>query len=376
MQLIDLKSQYQRIEDDITTRIKQVLDSQIYIMGPEVLELESKLESYTKTKHVITCSSGTDALVMALMAIELQPNEAVFVPSFSFFASAECISLVGGKPVFVDVNYADFNISTNDLETAINLTLQKGELIPKAIIAVDLFGQPADYNELHRIADDHGLVLIEDAAQSFGSHYHQRLAGSLGKLAATSFYPAKPLGCYGDGGAVFTDDDNLAVVLESIRIHGQGVDKYDNVRIGLNGRLDTLQAAVLLAKLKIFASEIEARNQIASYYSEMLSDVLVIPSIHDDRSSVWAQYTLLAKDSSERMRILAALCDNDIPYAIFYPTPIHKSTAYSNINGLVDRALPVSEDLSGRVFSIPMHAYLSQTDIERIAQVIRSVINK
>lgn len=373
MQFIDLKTQYERIESNIRARIDKVLQSQAFIMGPEVYELEDKLADYVGVKHAITCSSGTDALLMPLMAIGLEKNSAVFVPSFTFFASAESITLAGGTPVFVDCDPDNFNISISSLDAAIQRVLTEGLLIPRGIMAVDLFGQPADYDDLKKIADTYNLFLIEDAAQAFGSTYHGKQAGSFGTTAATSFFPAKPLGCYGDGGAVFTNDDELAETLKSIRVHGQGFDKYDNVRIGINGRIDTIQAAVLLVKLDIFDSELEARNQVALSYNELLHDVLDVPTVETDRTSVWAQYSLLAKDTAERSRILEAMKEAGIPSAIYYPTPIHLSTAYANLN-YRPGSLPISEDLAQRVFSIPFHPYLSSQDIKTIVSVIRSAL--
>lgn len=373
MQFIDLKTQYERIESDIRKRIDKVLQSQTFIMGSEVGELEERLADYVGVRNAITCSSGTDALLMALMAFGLERNSAVFVPSFTFFASAESISLAGGIPVFVDCDPDDFNISISSLETEIQRVLTEGLLRPRGIIAVDLFGQPADYDALQKVADSYGLFLIEDAAQGFGSTYQGKKAGSFGTMAATSFFPAKPLGCFGDGGAVFTNDDEFAEVLKSIRIHGQGIDKYDNVRIGINGRMDTVQAAILLAKLAIFDSELETRNQVALSYHELLHDVLTVPMIKADRTSAWAQYSLLAKDTAERSRIINTLKEADIPSAIYYSKPIHLSEAYKN-HYYQSGSLPVCEDFAQRIFSIPFHPYLSIKDIKTITSVIRSAL--
>ena len=370
MQFIDLKTQFERIEDDVFSRVSTVLQSQKYVMGPEIAELEEKLAEYAGVRHAISCSSGTDALVIPLMGYDLKATDAVFVPSFTFFASAESITLAGGTPVFVDSDATTFNLSPADLDRAIDETLAEGKLTPRGIITVDLFGQPADYDEILAIADKHGLFVIEDAAQGFGGEYKGAKAGSFGNVASTSFFPAKPLGCYGDGGAIFTDDDDLAELIKSIRVHGQGSDKYDNVRIGVNGRLDSIQAAVLLSKLAIFDSEVEARNRVANAYSERLSDVLAVPAVTNGKLSVWAQYTLVAKDADERTAIIDACKAAGVPTAVYYPIPIHRSTAYKSL-GYKLGDLPVGEDLANRVFSIPMHPYLQESDIEQIVAAVK-----
>lgn len=370
MQFIDLKTQFERIEDDVFSRVSTVLQSQKYVMGPEIAELEEKLAEYAGVRHAISCSSGTDALVIPLMGYDLKATDAVFVPSFTFFASAESITLAGGTPVFVDSDATTFNLSPADLDRAIDETLAEGKLTPRGIITVDLFGQPADYDEILAIADKHGLFVIEDAAQGFGGEYKGAKAGSFGNVASTSFFPAKPLGCYGDGGAIFTDDDDLAELIKSIRVHGQGSDKYDNVRIGVNGRLDSIQAAVLLSKLAIFDSEVEARNRVANAYSERLSDVLAVPAVTNGKLSVWAQYTLVAKDADERTAIIDACKAAGVPTAVYYPIPIHLSTAYKSL-GYKLGDLPVCEDLANRAFSIPMHPYLQESDIEQIVAAVK-----
>lgn len=370
MQFIDLKSQFERIESDVLFRVETVLKNQKYVMGPEVAELEEKLAAYVGVKHVISCSSGTDALVIPLMGYELVSTDAVFVPSFTFFASAESITLAGGTPVFVDSDPVTFNISPRDLERAIEQTLAEGRLTPRGVIAVDLFGQPADYDKIQEIANRYNLFVLEDAAQGFGATYDGRKAGSFGSVASTSFFPAKPLGCYGDGGAIFTDDDDMAELMKSIRVHGQGVDKYDNVRIGVNGRFDTIQAAILLSKLEIFDSEIEDRNRVAAAYTERLGDVLIAPKIESDVVSVWAQYTLLAANAEQRDAIIEGCKAKGIPTAIYYPIPIHLSTAYKSLGYKVGD-LPVCEDMASRVFSLPMHPYLKEEDIDFIASAVK-----
>lgn len=373
MQFIDLKTQYQVIEQSVQKAVAEVVASQAYILGPQVLELEEKLASYVGVKHAISCSSGTDALVMPLMAYELEKGDAVFVPSFTFFASAESITLAGGTPVFVDCDEKSFNVTQRTLERAYDKVVSEGELKPRGIMAVDLFGLPADYAEIEAFAKAHELFLIEDAAQGFGSTYEGKKAGSFGDVAATSFFPAKPLGAYGDGGAIFTDSDELANLLISIRVHGQGIDKYDNVRMGLNGRLDTLQAAVLLEKLKIFDKEIEMRNEVAATYNEKLSDILQTPQATAGKTSVWAQYSVLAANAEQREMLLNTLSKNSIPSAVYYRIPIHLSTAYQNL-AYMPGSLPVSEDLSRRIFSLPMHPYLKKEDIDQICAIIRKVL--
>lgn len=371
MQFIDLKSQYERIKDDVNDRVLNVLGSQRYIMGPEIQEVEEKLANFAGTKYAFTCGSGTDALVIALMAYGLKPTDAVFVPSFTFFASAESITLAGGTPVFVDIDPGTFNMDPDDLQEKIDEVVQKGELTPRGIVAVDLFGRLADYDRICAIAHEHGMFVVEDACQGFGAQKDGKRAGSFGDVAATSFFPAKPLGCYGDGGAIFTDNDELAALIQSIRVHGQGKDKYDNVRIGINGRFDTMQAAVILAKLEIFEDELEKRAAIAKRYTEGgLAECLETPFVEDGEVSVWAQYTLKAKDATHRQQILDALQAADIPSAIYYPIPIHKSTAYEGLG--YDVSLPVTESLAERVFSIPMHPYLDEQSMDEIIATIKA----
>ena len=370
MQFIDLKSQYERIQDDVNNRVLKVLESQRYIMGPEVREVEEKLADFAGTKYAFACGSGTDALVIALMAYDLKPTDAVFVPSFTFFASAEAITLAGGTPVFVDVDSGTFNMDPDDLQEKIDEVIQRGDLSPKGIVAVDLFGRLADYERICTIAHEYDMFVVEDACQGFGAQKDGKRAGSFGDVAATSFFPAKPLGCYGDGGAIFTDDDDLAVLIQSIRVHGQGKDKYDNVRIGINGRFDTMQAAVILAKLEIFEDELKRRAAIAKHYTEGgLSECLETPFVEDGEVSAWAQYTLKAKDSTQRQQVLDALQKAGIPSAIYYPIPIHKSTAYENLD--YDVSLPVTESLAERVFSIPMHPYLDEESMNKIIATIK-----
>lgn len=371
MQFIDLRKQYALIAEEINAGVFSVLESQQCIMGPEIQELEERLAEFVGVKHVLSCSSGTDALVIALKAYDLTVGDAVFVPSFTFFASAESITLAGGTPIFVDTDEVSFNMDPESLKRTIRKTLEEDKLKPRGIMSVDLFGQPADYSELQDIADQYGLFLIEDACQSFGATYRGKRAGSSGNVGATSFFPAKPLGCYGDGGAIFTDDDDLADAMRSIRVHGQGIDKYDNQRIGINGRLDTIQAAVLLAKLDIFEDELVSRNRVASQYTEALKGLIETPLVADDRQSSWAQYTLKARDSEARERIIEHLREREIPSAIYYPVPIHLSRAYASLN-YKHGDLPICESQSQRVFSIPMHPYLSEEEIAMVVDAIKA----
>jgi UDP-2-acetamido-2-deoxy-ribo-hexuluronate aminotransferase len=369
MDFIDLKSQQQLISAPLATNIQRVLTHGQYVMGPEVQELETRLAAYVGVKHVISCSSGTDALLMALMAYGVGPGDAVFTTPFTFIATAEVIQLLGATPVFVDIDPKTFNLDPEALAEAVSrlgLNLATAQLKPRGIIPVDLFGQPADYDRIHTIARGQGLFVLEDAAQSFGATYKGKRAGALSEMAATSFFPAKPLGCYGDGGAVFTDDGDLAEILRSIRVHGQGQLKYEHVRIGLTGRLDTLQAAVLLAKLEIFDQEVTARQRVAQRYSEALHPLVEVPFVDPACTSVWAQYSVL---SEHRELLLQKLHEAQIPTAIYYPLPLHLQRAFAHL-GYNPGDFPVSESASRRIFSLPMHPYLGPADQDRIIQVL------
>jgi UDP-2-acetamido-2-deoxy-ribo-hexuluronate aminotransferase len=369
MDFIDLKTQQQKISASLAQNIQRVLAHGQYVMGPEVQELETRLAAYVGVKHAISCSSGTDALLMSLMAYGVGPGDAIFTTPFTFIATAEVIQLLGATPVFVDIDPKTFNLDPEALAEAVGSLGQNprtAHLKPKGIIPVDLFGQPADYDRIHTIAQGQGLFVLEDAAQSFGGTYKGRRAGALSEMAATSFFPAKPLGCYGDGGAIFTDDDDLAEILCSIRVHGQGKDKYENVRIGLNGRLDTLQAAVLLAKLEIFDQEVTARQRVAQHYSEALNPLVEVPFVAQECTSVWAQYSVL---SEHRELLLQKLKEAQIPTAIYYPLPLHLQRAFAHL-GYKPGDFPVSESASRRIFSLPMHPYLGPVDQEKIIQVL------
>lgn len=369
MQFIDLKRQYNTIKEDVDNRIKNVMEHQRFIMGPEVEEMEQKLAAYTGRKYVFSCASGTDALTIPLMAMDLKKTDAVFVPSFTFFASGESVALVGATPVFVDCDET-YNIDTTKLREAIEDVLSKGELEPKGIIPVDLFGLPANYDEILAIAKEYNLFILEDAAQGFGGVYKGRKTGSFGDVSATSFFPAKPLGCYGDGGAIFTDDDDLAEKIHSIRVHGQGTSRYDNVRIGLNGRMDTLQAAVILSKLEVFDEEIQKRQLVAKQYCNELEGAYRLPIITDECVSSWAQFTLQARDEEHRDYIINKMKEYDIPIMIYYILPLHMQTAFKYL-GYDANDLPVCAEYCKKVFSVPMHPYLSKDEISYICNKLK-----
>lgn len=371
--------------------MRQVLDHGQYVMGPEVHALEERLADYTGVTHAIGCASGTDALLMALMAHGVGPGDAIFTSPFTFVATAEVISLLRATPVFVDIDPVSFNMDPDHLERAISAVRRRdptlhplpsggneGSLVPRGIIAVDLFGLPADYVRINRTAELHGLFVVEDAAQSFGGAQGGKKACSLAQIGCTSFFPSKPLGCYGDGGMCFTGNDRLAGMMRSLRVHGEGSDKYDNVRVGINGRLDSLQAAVLLAKMDIFPEELEARDRVARRYGELIGrgdSGLTVPSVPEDSCSAWAQYSLLAKDRTQRPILLEKLRDAGIPAAIYYPKPLHLQRAFSAL-GYREGDFPASEDCAGRIFSIPMHPYLSEADQRKVAEVLTAGVGR
>lgn len=362
MQFIDLKTQYQHLQTKIDKRIQQVLMHGKYIMGPEVKELEEKLAEYVGVKHAITCANGTDALQLTMMAFDIKQGDAVFCPTFTFFATAEAPAFFGATPVFVDSNKDTFNICPIDLEKRIQAVIAEGKLIPKAIIAVDLFGLPANYPEIEKIAKKYNLKLIEDAAQGFGGSINGKKAGSFGDIATTSFFPAKPLGCYGDGGAVFTNDDDLAELIKSYRVHGKGTDKYDNVRIGMNSRLDTIQAAILLEKLAEFPTELINRNKAATKYEKELSSNLNTPQVPQSYLSSWAQYTLV---DDERDVIMAEYKAKGIPTVVYYGTCMHQQTVFKTL-GYKEGDFPIAERFAKTVFSLPMHPYLEDATMKKI----------
>lgn len=358
MEFIDLKSQYKLLETKINKRISDVLNHGKYILGPEVNELEERLADYVGVKHVVTCANGTDALTLSLMALGIGEGDIVFCPTFTFFASAETIVFANAKPVFVDIDPDTFNICPIDLKNKIK-KYQKSGLNLKAIMTVDLFGLPANYPELTKIADEYNLLIIEDSAQGFGGQINEKMAGSFGDIATTSFFPAKPLGCYGDGGAIFTDNDEYASLLKSLRVHGKGKNKYDNVRIGLNSRLDTIQAAILLEKLSVFPEEIKKRQMIADIYKSKISTV-DHPLVPDGYISSWAQYTIKV---DERDKLIKKLSSDNIPSMIYYKTCMHEQTALQIYK---EESLKNAELASKTVLSLPMSAYVSIDDINRI----------
>jgi dTDP-4-amino-4,6-dideoxygalactose transaminase len=368
---IDLAAQRRRLGADIDAAIMRVVDHGAYILGPEVKQLEGELAAFCGARHVVSCANGTDALAMVLMAKGLKPGDAVLCPSFTFAATGEVVAWFGATPVFADVHEDTFNLDVRSLEAGARKARALG-LNLVGVIPVDLFGQPADYDALEAFCAREGLWMLCDAAQSFGATYKGRKVGSIGDATTTSFFPAKPLGCYGDGGAIFTDDAELADVLRSIRMHGQGTDKYDNVRIGMNGRLDTIQAAVLLAKLAIFPDEIEARDRIATRYNERLRDVAIVPEVMEGASSVWAQYTLRLP-GFDREEFQATLKAAGIPTAVYYPKPLHQQTAYKHYP-VAGNGLPVSDRIATEVVSLPMHPYLTQETQDRIVGAVKSAL--
>lgn len=363
---VDLKAQYELLKQSIDARIAGVLEHGRFILGPEVQEFEEALATYAGVGHAVGVANGTEALQIALMAAGVGPGDAVFLPSFTFTATAEAALICGAEPVFCEVDSRTFNIEPSDLEQRIELVKAEGRLCPKAIIAVDLFGQPAEYDILNALAETHGLLLVADAAQSFGARLGNKRVGSLAPVTATSFFPSKPLGCYGDGGALLTDDDDMADSYRSIRAHGKGGGKYDIVRVGLNSRLDTLQAAVLLAKLDVFEDEMEKRNNLAATYSGALDSTVLTPHIADGVTSAWAQYAILVEDRDTLARELKS---KGIPTAVYYPLPMHLQSAYKEYGGGAG-ALPVSEDLSKRILCLPMHPYLPPDHVEFITETL------
>ncbi len=364
---VDLKAQQEQIKPQIEAAIARVLAHGKYILGPEVSELEVQLAEFCGARFALTCASGTDALLLAAIASGIGRGDAVFVPAFSFVATAEIVALLDATPVFVDVDADTYLIDLENLEIAINETRNKG-LVPRAVIPVDLFGQPPDYSRLGELAEANGLLVIADAAQSFGAQYAGKRVGTLAPITATSFYPAKPLGCYGDGGAIFTDDAETLEVMQSLRVHGQGASQYDNVRVGINGRFDTIQAAVLLQKLTIFEEEIAARRRVAEHYTEALRDAFQTPVVATESTSVWTQYTVRVAD---RDRVATELKQKGIPTAIYYPKPLHRQAAYERYP-TTSGGLPVSERLASEVLSLPIHPYLSESDQGRIIDAVRN----
>ena len=404
MEFRDLRKQHEVLKEEMDQALLQAVASGKYIMGPEVKELEAQLAAYVGVKHCLTCANGTDALTLALKTWGIGPGDAVFVPDFTFFSSAEVVALEGATPVFVDVCADTFNLDAKDLERAVAETLSEGRLTPRVIIAVDLFGLPANYPAIRAVADKYGLLILEDGAQGFGGSINGKRACSFGDIATTSFFPAKPVGCYGDGGAVFTDNDAWAALVESYRVHGKGAFKYDNVRIGLNSRLDTLQAAVLQVKLKAFADyELEAVNHAAALYTDLLCHAEHVPchsekgschseegSCHSERSeesvlapvipagftSSWAQYTLRLKDRAQRDGLQAHLKAAGIPSMVYYPKPMHLQTAFSCHSDRSEESLcPTATSLCDRVLSLPMHPYLTEDQIREVCDAVKAYLS-
>lgn len=376
MQFRDLKTQYTVLKDEMDKAILDVVASSAYVMGPKIKEMETAFAEYVGAKHCIACNSGTDALLLALKAWDVKAGDAVFVPSFTFFASAEVIAMQGATPVFVDVDEDTFNMDVADLERKIEQTLKAGKFNPRVIIAVDLFGLPADFKTIRKVAEKHGLYVLEDGAQGFGGRIGDRKACTFGDISTTSFFPAKPVGCYGDGGAVFTDNDEWAALMESYHIHGKGSDRYDNVRIGMNSRLDSIQAAILMVKLKAFRDyELVDVNKVAARYTEKLKGVVKTPIVPEDFYSSWAQYTLQVENKGVRAGLQEALKALDIPTAIYYPIPMHRQTAFNGLN-INDNLCSVSDQLADTVISLPIHPYLSEKDQDVICDAVRSYLKK
>jgi dTDP-4-amino-4,6-dideoxygalactose transaminase len=369
---IDLQAQRLRIADKLEAATKRVMEQGQFIMGPDVKELETKLAEFCGAKYCLSCSNGTDALALVLMAKGVRPGDAIFVPSFTFAATAEVVAWLGATAVFIDSEEDSFNMCADSLKKGIARAQAQG-LKLSGVIPVDLFGLPADYDVINEIAKAHDMWVMADSAQGFAGEYKGKKAGALADVTSTSFFPAKPLGCYGDGGAVFTDDEELYSVLESLRVHGKGTDKYDNVRIGMNARLDTMQAAILLEKLALYADEIEERNRVANRYAANLQGVVKTPVVADGYRSVWAQYTLTLDESTDRAAFMAHMKDAGVPTVIYYPRPLHTQTAYQK--GLVaseDGTLPVCEKLAGRVVSLPMHPYLTNEQVDYICEQVKA----
>lgn len=372
MQFRDLEKQYEVLKPDIDSAIADVIASSRFISGSQVKELESQLAEYVGVKYCITCANGTDAITLAMMAWGLGKGDAVFVPDFTFFSSGECPAIVGATPIFVDVNNRTFNIDPIKLEQAIQAIIDEGEYKPKAVVAVDLFGLPADYPAIKKVCEKYNLLLLEDGAQGFGGSINGKMACSFGDIATTSFFPAKPLGCYGDGGAIFTDNDEWEALLRSLTVHGKsGNDKYNNIRIGMNSRLDTLQAAILMPKFKAFIEyEIDVVNKVAEKYNTLLSDSgLITPCIPEGYISSWAQYTVQLPESVDRDKLIASLKEHDIPSMVYYAKPMHLQGAFENTRSAVADC-SVTEKLCKTVLSLPMHPYLEENEIADICGII------
>lgn len=370
MQFRDLQAQYHKYKEDIDAAIQKVVLSTSFIEGKEVGEIEAQLAEYVGVKNCITCANGTDAMSLVMMAWGVGAGDAVFLPDFTFFSTGEIVALTGATPVFVDVERDSFNIDAKKLEQSIQKVISKGELIPRAIIPVDLFGLPANYPAIEAIAGKHSLLVLEDSAQGFGGSIHGRKAGSFGNAATTSFFPSKPLGCYGDGGALFTNSEALARLIRSLKVHGQGDDKYDNIRVGMNSRLDTIQAAVLKIKLKAFLShELEAVNRVGYRYQEQLKNIVKVPAISEGFTSSFAQYTILLKDKEQRDRLKVKLAEKGIPTMVYYRKPMHMQRAFSDLY-YDEEDFGVTNELCNMVLSLPMHPYLTDEEVDEVCKLI------
>ncbi len=376
MEFRDLKRQYQAIKSDIDSKIHEVIEQTSFIQGKQVADLEKRLAGYVGVKHCVACANGTDALQLALMTWGIGKGDAVFVPDFTFFSSGEVVSAVNAVPIFVDIEPDTYNIDCNSLEIMIQKTIREGRLAPKAVVTVDIFGQPADYGKLRTVAERYDMVILEDAAQGFGGRIGEQRACSFGDISTTSFFPAKPLGCYGDGGAVFTDNEEWAELIKSYRVHGKGSSKYDNVRIGMNSRLDTLQAAVLLAKFPVFLEkELEGMQRIAAEYTNQLRDIVKTPFIKEGFYSSWAQYTIQLSDKEARDGLQAYLKEQGIPSAVYYQKPMHRQLAFDR-NKYDDQDYPVTNKLSETVLSLPFHPYMEEDEIKRVSDTIRAYLRR
>lgn len=374
MEFRDLKRQYKHNKAEIDKAIQSVLNSVNFIQGKQVRELEEELSDYVGVNHCITCANGTDALQLALMAWGVGVGDVVFVPDFTFFACGEVVAAVGAKPVFVDVDNDTYNIDVCKFERAVKDVIKKGDGVPKAVIAVDLFGQPADYHKIRQVADQYGLYILEDGAQGFGGALGDQRACSFGDISTTSFFPAKPLGCYGDGGAVFTNSDDWAKLIRSYAVHGKGESKYDNVYIGMNSRMDTLQAAVLLAKFPIFIQkELGESNRLAGYYTKYLEDIIKTPVIKEGYYSSWAQYTIQLRNGQDRKYLQKMLKENGIPSVVYYPKPMHRQTAFAEFM-YDDLDYPVTNALCESVLSLPFHPYMTEEEVQIISERLKGCI--
>ena len=374
MEFRDLKRQYQKLKPQIDAAISKVLVDTNFISGSQVTELEKALAEYVGRKHCIACGNGTDALTLALMALDVGKGDVVFVPDFTFFASGETPAFAGAVPVFVDVYEDTFNMDPASLENAILAVINAGKLVPKVIIPVDLFGQPAEYDKILAIAQKYGIFVLEDAAQGFGGNIRGKMACSFGDISCTSFFPAKPLGCYGDGGAVFTDNDEWAALIRSYQIHGKGENKYDNVHIGINSRLDTIQAAILLEKFRAFCKhELEVVNHAAERYTELLKDIVSVPVVKEGYYSSWAQYSILLENEEQRDGLQAYLKEKGIPSMVYYQKPMHLQKAFDGME-CTCAGLGVTEKICKRVLALPMHPYMEENELEMVAEAVRQKV--